>query len=827
VSNILALDIADASNNWQNYIDDCKLIKINQQGIDKQRTVNSRNGRAIITFDNTSGNYSPDSVTRLDTDRLLRVRYILPTHGYCMRLAHNGRGGKGNTMTVSGNAASVTLGTNSTGLQFHTAQTIYVDTAGLFTSFKVRHGTTNGAVSGTVTWELRSLDLETKRPTTTVLETGTYTPTASAQNTITPAGTTYLSVGYYAIILKPTSAQATNVYWQVRVSTSHAYSYGYFYQVKDSVTNSWVINESADQDLELTTSVVNNYIELDGGAQASAVSDVWVLSWEARATLYGYDTDQVFMLTNAETQAATDFEYTHKWASYSLTFTAAAIGTSIKARFRPIYETDSGGTAQGVEYRNFTLKKNGGSNVLTNGTFTNGTTGWSATNTTSATNTIDAIRDYDYLFFGYIETIDPAPFATAGKKTTMVEAGDFQAVLETTALDLPLQESKTSDELVNTALVASIPDGIIAGVQIDTGTQVFPSVLDKYTKSNSSLVDLLTDAAISELCARFWIDGAGTLRLTNKFFIPEKITDDPVLTLGNSDRFDMTVNRSTENQASKVIITYTPRTVQDTGVLLTTTSASRIPPKTATGPGKLVLTLAFQDTAGNPIGAQSVITPLVRGTDVRFNLEVDENGEANPANGEYTTTTFPVTGQYVVEMLYKVSASEIEITFLNHATGAVYLVKGLQVRGVPVVSRDPVTVIATDTTQRRERKHTVELPFSADGDLARIYADYLLNRYKDPFTEITDVMFNYTDEINGVNLLTVELMDIIEGTDTQTGLTAVKHMIIGRDMTLAPQAGERIVQDLHWTVERLDQTAYGRLDDATYGLLDSTAILYI
>jgi hypothetical protein len=85
--------------------------------------------------------------------------------------------------------------------------------------------------------------------------------------------------------------------------------------------------------------------------------DVWLLTWDARASFGSYwNQDQVYIATSAETQAAQLFSYTNKWASYSLAFIATSDATTIAPRFRAYQNTDAANSRL-IEYRNINLRK--------------------------------------------------------------------------------------------------------------------------------------------------------------------------------------------------------------------------------------------------------------------------------------------------------------------------------------------------------------------------------------------------------------------------------------------------------------------------------------
>src|SRR5258708_95902 len=100
---------------------------------------------------------------------------------------------------------------------------------------------------------------------------------------------------------------------------------------------------------------------------SSAIGDVWTLQWDARAQFDSqYNADNVYLALSGETQAATPFVYTNKWQTFTLTYTNTANDTSVEPRFVGQFAGVGGGSnATLIEYRNVSLTKNGGANVVT------------------------------------------------------------------------------------------------------------------------------------------------------------------------------------------------------------------------------------------------------------------------------------------------------------------------------------------------------------------------------------------------------------------------------------------------------------------------------
>jgi hypothetical protein len=154
-------------------------------------------------------------------------------------------------------------------VQIWGGQGFQVTLGGLFTQATFSFSTNVGTPSGTITWELRSNNAGV--PSSTILESGTFTPTASATNTITAAGTTSLAESTtYWLILRPTSVQSSGNRWQLNYSTANPYAYDSAFTTNSG--SSWT--SSAVNDLVFTITTLGNEESLIIGRWSSGTRDV-------------------------------------------------------------------------------------------------------------------------------------------------------------------------------------------------------------------------------------------------------------------------------------------------------------------------------------------------------------------------------------------------------------------------------------------------------------------------------------------------------------------------------------------------------------------------
>jgi hypothetical protein len=125
------------------------------------------------------------------------------------------------TSTATGTSA---VGTVSS-LDYWTAQS-FTTTGGQVTQLVVGHGANTGSPTGTITWELRA---DNAAKPGTLLDSGTYTPTASSSNTITVTdGPSLTASTLYWLQLRSTSVQSNNVYWTWNNNNGNPYAGGNF-----------------------------------------------------------------------------------------------------------------------------------------------------------------------------------------------------------------------------------------------------------------------------------------------------------------------------------------------------------------------------------------------------------------------------------------------------------------------------------------------------------------------------------------------------------------------------------------------------------------------
>ncbi|MEP7284328.1 MAG: hypothetical protein ABI947_01010 [Chloroflexota bacterium] len=760
------------------------------------------------------------------------------------------RGASGATTTLTIDSAGVnSIGVGYVGIaggsNRWTGQSFIPTANGQITQFTAFFDVNTGSPIGAIQWEIRANSVVggVNTPAATALNSGTFVPVPSSNNTVTVTnGTLVATTNLYWLLFKPAIVQTATNAWSMRRNIASVYANGDNVYT-DNGGVSWAV--VANSDLRCTISVtsatndklaqaftptvsgninkafiwlrktgsptgtITLRIETDSGGLPSgvlanaALTNTFAesgLTTSYASTFFPFATTslpagQVYWLVISTTRAGSATNYVEWGVDYS----SPSYAYSVAAQNSSVY-FGAGGTAI------FDIQEKIGSTIQTT-----------------------PIRDYWIVFNGIIQAIQPAPFANAGLWTTAVVALDFTTIIQNLAVDLPLQKNQTLGQLAAT-LFATLPSGTLTttmpGKLFDSGQQTFQTAFDGYTKENTTVLTALADAVTSEF-GRCWFDLDGTLRVVDRVYIPKRIVQTVVANfvgqasgVTGGKPIDMTVARVMDNIINSVILTAHPRStggaVQVVGQIETNTV---LPPRQAVGtPSETPVTLTFRDIAtGKIIGADAVITPLVPdaaidNSDFYVTDVVDSSG--NPTGYNYTLYG---PGAFSI-VSYVVSASQLAMTLRNLATGTLYVTK-LQVRGLPIYTYDPVTTTLKDATSialYQERTYTRDLVFANDTNFSKSLAQYFLNQYKNPFTEVTTIALDNQDQITAQDLLGFNIGDVVQVTDNQAGITQINHMIVNISFSLDPNATNSLK---HWecTLERLDQDVYGIFGNATYG----------
>lgn len=374
---------------------------------------------------------------------------------------------------------------------------------------------------------------------------------------------------------------------------------------------------------------------------------------------------------------------------------------------------------------------------------------------------------------------------------------------------------------VSGATLSGGVDGPAGGIDYQTGKRIFSVAADTWSAEYTTAMRAIIDAVDSER-GFFWAARDGTLVFKNTSYEFGLFDAAATLTI-NGHHADMDAGMRLDDVYNRIAVRYTPRALLDAGTVAKAASDIEIPPgkgsfrQARTNPSDdlrskaTTVHLRYVDPAtGQSMGAEDLILPLEPGVDYVVK---------NPGGQDITSYNF-VTAS-VAE-----TASGVDVTLVSIRRRRL-TVTGLQVRGVGIVTYDPRTVALDDPDSQAtygRQMATIILPLEATDaqNFAESLAGHSLAQWKDPAWRIETVMFGSDPNANGVNVLSLELGDIIDITESRTATGGQKTLIVGA--SYAMRSGEIRTR---FRVRRIDAITYWRLGDATYGVLGSTTRLAI
>ncbi len=835
---VLTCEIQQSDGSWTDCVGDVQTITTSSKiGLHTPSTPNDMNtypDESILNFSlrNTSGTYTP-AVTgigtgRIDNNRRVRLRYAGTKSNKALQTVLTGPGGVGGSVNTNAGLLGSIFGP-ATG--WVAAQSIVSTNGGLLS--QVTFGAFNaGTVTLAIPYSVYSDNANKPGRIGTLLTTGVATSAnTSGSRTCTSniSSGPYLTPGQTVWIVITTLQDNNSNFFGVNTSATSTYANGFMEKSLDGGVT-WATDPSfADMQATITTaSVVVFFSQVV--TTAVATSDVWTLTWDARAQWDSqYNNDSVNIVTSSQTGAATGYTYTNKWVTYTLTFTATSNATTIAPQFAPQLN-GSGTNNTAIEYRNITLIKSGGSNVLTNGNFATGAISpWTATSAGGTTVTISVVDDMWIVFNGKIGDLDPDAQLSNISPLINFDAHDWVRILKMTQTTLPLQKNFTSDSISDLAL-AVLPSGTLdrtlPGAVTDAGRSTFLVGGDTYTSNKTSLLQIINQAVISEL-SRCWQDRDGTVEVHNRDYVPLRTNQTPKLTLADGvSGYQLEVRRAQTKLRNDIIITSHARVTAGSATTVGKMDqpfvylpAARVNANGSVTPSTVTITLTLKDSAGNLIGADSVITPLVGGTD--YTLNAYEPG--NPASVDITSNADFSTTNYIVE------ASQLTVTFQTIGRDA--HINMCSCRGQTVTTYNPATIEVTDATSITKydvSPWNIDMPFQTDQALLTNYANYLLSQYKYPYLEAIYFECQNVTIVNGVDVMGLEIGDVISVSDSRTGLSSVKHMAVGFEYDwTATNNGTSEPSRVRVYMERLDQQNYWQAGIAGFSEAGLTTVAYI
>lgn len=366
------------------------------------------------------------------------------------------------------------------------------------------------------------------------------------------------------------------------------------------------------------------------------------------------------------------------------------------------------------------------------------------------------------LFRGFVESIIPT-FGTKLERRATLECVDALALLDLYEGAIALQTNVYADDVIQATVAAAYTP---PATSYQSGLNLFPTSADRWAWSEvistgqSRMEEARAAQKILAACAsdwgRFFVAKDGTATYYNRHQMPLDTTTK--LTLDDT-MVKMDYQKAVTTVFNYIEVTCHPRSVGTTVEVIGRISQHDAPSIEASDSRTFVI--KFRDSANQSIrlGGKDCITP-VAATD--FSCTSDLGGEGNDENASITpSATF--------------YGDHAEVTLANGAAYPVYVQK-LQVRGMAVRAREPVTMVAQDATSitaYQKRRLPINAPLMSSLMDAQLLADYLLDYYKDPLDDVRGVtIFANKDATFMAAVRDLELMERIVLTESQTGLSS-------------------------------------------------------
>lgn len=362
------------------------------------------------------------------------------------------------------------------------------------------------------------------------------------------------------------------------------------------------------------------------------------------------------------------------------------------------------------------------------------------------------------------------------------------------------------------------PDGLI---DFETDTRTLDIAGGEWRAGETNALRAVQDV-VESVAGFFWAarDGKLTYRSLNWFLL--RTAEAPALTI-DSEASGMATDVSIDDITNVVTANALTRRGLETGVLAEAPEVISVPGRwgeepierwTSTAPtaaGVVTQHLSYVNPdTGKTVAALSVAHPIA-GTDYTVNDQPDGSG-------------YDYTNDGLVKLSIAPGGAGMAITLSNTALGTLY-VRNLRVKGQRYSDAREVKITRQDDTSialyGRRAPLAINLPFTVSDAFAEALVDYTLGRVANPVPRVRQVSFTNVREAGGVDLFGLEIGDVIEVSDYQTGIEAQKSIIVGIDGAMAVDGS----CGLTFALERIDDITYWILENVTYGLLGDTTRL--
>jgi len=456
--------------------------------------------------------------------------------------------------------------------------------------------------------------------------------------------------------------------------------------------------------------------------------------------------------------------------------------------------------------------------VLSTDRATSGTdyVAWGGNSTVTAT--FKAWRDYKsstwstHTNVGLVLALADRVEITANAAGTWGNSITVAADFEDVAFDGVAQEG---DGTPSTTLTGG-GDALSGLTSWDTGKQTIELAGDTWEFNKTTGYEALRDLAMSEF-GYVYVTKDGTFTFKNREWLFKRQTVAASMSVGDESEIVET-DISLHRVRNVVTVRYIPRGEASVGTVARANYVIMLPggvKNSSWNPTEVEETrrgsvdIPYIELAtGTIAGAKDLITP-VAGTD--YDVYSDSDGTSETFNSD-------------VIVSLAIAGGKVRANFTNKSNAKRY-VHGFKVRGTALITYEEQRVVAQNSTSVSEydRLHmSYVVPFASDFTFAESIAEYLKGRYSNVVANrVYGLVFTGVTEVDGTNLWGLDIGDTIEITETQTGITDAKLLIIGYQFSWDFARGANI----HIFTRPLSDSSYWILGDATYGRLGDTTRL--
>lgn len=453
-------------------------------------------------------------------------------------------------------------------------------------------------------------------------------------------------------------------------------------------------------------------------------------------------------------------------------------------------------------------------------------------------------------FVGVSPTIQLGWYSAAGASTTkgdMDDAKIYLSCLSATAIALHQGTNKAFGVLITSLLPGSIGaittsasgltlsnilvtalDAIPTVTTYETGVETFDYAGDNWGDERTNALSAITEVTQSEQ-GWFYQDIDGLLYWRNRDY-PFTRYAATVSAAFNNDALPQG-GTMVERIKNRIVVNYRPRGTVSSGVVAMAKNTITVPGTAADrgseahlntkvvgndreliklGANTKTVDLDYRDaTTGAKMAVTSLTVPPAASTDWTAGEQTSGDN-----NGFYNNFNY-------LNFLVQNLGTKARVTITNTATGALKIFN-FQLRGVGLAKYDQTQIIREDTTSidaYARRVMSVNLPLPVTQAYAEALSEYLLNRYSSPAFEIEKISFGNRVSVDGYNVYSLHIGDVITITDEQLGITALKHQIVGMSSTISVDSSQN---NLEMVLRRVDDTVYGVWDSSTAGIWDSS-----